>query len=179
MTAPAGPAQAVIRISPMAHFAPAFLALSLLTLMPALGTWSLALLAIPVAISVAIVRLRTTADTDAVTARGLLTSRTMPWDEVEGLKFNRGGWAQACGSGGEEMMLPAVTFSTLPRLAAASGGKVPNPYGSPSTVNPGRESVRKPAEDSHSTPKSGEGIGAVQQEPGGDSPGEAEDQGQH
>lgn len=131
MTAPAGPAQAVIRISPMAHFAPAFLALSLLTLMPALGTWSLALLAIPVAISVAIVRLRTTADTDAVTARGLLTSRTLPWDEVEGLKFNRGGWAQACGSGGKEMTLPAVTFSTLPRLAAASGGKVPNPYTRP------------------------------------------------
>ena len=85
MTAPAGPAQAVIRISPMAHFAPAFLALAMLTLMPALGSWALALLAIPLAISVAIVRLRTTADGDAVTARGLLASRTLPWTEVEGL----------------------------------------------------------------------------------------------
>ncbi len=157
MTAPAGPAQAVIRISPMAHFAPAFLALSMLTLMPALGTWSLALLAIPVAVSVAIVRLRTTADADAVTARGLLSSRTLPWGEVEGLRFNRGGWAQACHSGDKEMTLPAVTFATLPRLAAASGGRVPNPYGGGT---------------------SGKRIGAVQQEPGGDSPGEAEDQGQ-
>jgi hypothetical protein len=26
------------------------------------------------------------------------------------------------------MRLPAVTFSTLPQLTAASGGKVPNPY---------------------------------------------------
>lgn len=157
MTAPAGPAQAVIRISPMAHFAPAFLALAILTLMPALGSWSLALLAIPVAISVAIVRLRTTADADGVTARGLLSSRTLPWGEVGGLRFNRGGWAQACCGGGREMTLPAVTFATLPRLAAASGGKVPNPYEGGT---------------------SGKRVGAVQQEPGGDAPGEAEDQGQ-
>jgi hypothetical protein len=157
MTAPAGPAQAVIRISPMAHFAPAFLALAILTLMPALGSWSLALLAIPVAISVAIVRLRTTADADGVTARGLLSSRTLPWGEVGGLRFNRGGWAQACCGGGRELTLPAVTFATLPRLAAASGGKVPNPYGGGT---------------------SGKRVGAVQQEPGGDAPGEAEDQGQ-
>lgn len=157
MTAPAGPAPTVIRISPMAHFAPAFLALAILTLMPALGSWSLALLAIPVAISVAIVRLRTTADADGVTARGLLSSRTLPWGEVGGLRFNRGGWAQACCGGGRELTLPAVTFATLPRLAAASGGKVPNPYGGGT---------------------SGKRVGAVQQEPGGDAPGEAEDQGQ-
>ena len=128
MTAPAGPAQAVIRISPMAHFAPAFLALAILTLMPALGSWSLALLAIPVAISVAIVRLRTTADADGVTARGLLSSRTLPWGEVGGLRFNRGGWAQACCGGGRELTLPAVTFATLPLLTDVSNGRVPNPY---------------------------------------------------
>lgn len=165
MTAPAGPAQAVIRISPMAHFAPAFLALAILTLMPALGSWSLALLAIPVAISVAIVRLRTTADADGVTARGLLSSRTLPWGEVGGLRFNRGGWAQACCGGGREMTLPAVTFATLPRLAAASGGKVPNPYGGGTS-------------DPYGGGTSGKRVGAVQQEPGGDAPGEAEDQGQ-
>ena len=128
MTAPAGPAQAVIRITPMAHFAPAFLALAILTLMPALGSWSLALLAIPVAISVAIVRLRTTADADGVTARGLLSSRTLPWGEVGGLRFNRGGWAQACCGGGRELTLPAVTFATLPLLTDVSNGRVPNPY---------------------------------------------------
>jgi hypothetical protein len=166
MAAPAGSAPAVIRISPMAHFAPAFVALAMLTLMPALGSWALALLAIPVAVSVAIVRLRTTADGDAVTARGLVTSRTMPWGEVEGLRFNRGGWAQACCSGGRDMTLPAVTFATLPRLAAASGGRVPNPYG-PS----------RPQESGDQ--ESGERVGAVQEEPGGDSPGEAENQSQH
>ena len=68
--------------------------------------------------------------------------------------------SRACLRGGTELTLPAVTFATLPRLAAASGGRVPNPYGG---ADPGG---------------SGEGVGAVQQEPGRDSPGDSEDQGE-
>ena len=126
-TADASPV--VIRISPMAHFAPAFLAVAMLTLVPILGGAGLALLVIPVLASVAIERLRTTADAEAVTARGLLASRTVPWTEMDGLRFSRGGWARACLRGGDEVTLPAVTFATVPRLTAASGGRVPNPYG--------------------------------------------------
>ena len=29
---------------------------------------------------------------------------------------------------GEDLVLPAVTFATLPLLTEASGGRVPNPY---------------------------------------------------
>ena len=112
----------------MAHFASGFLALSIMVFVPLLGPAAWALLIIPVLASVAIVRLRTVADRDAVTARGLLSSRTVPWPEIEGLKFTRGGWARACIAGGDEVLLPAVTFTTLPRLTAASGGRVPNPY---------------------------------------------------
>jgi hypothetical protein len=126
---PAPDAQSVvIRISPMAQFAPAFLAVSILVLIPAFGNWALALLLIPALVSVAIVRLRTIADRDAVTARSLLSTRTVPWSQIEGLRFTRGGWARACGAGGDELLLPAVTFATLPRLTAASAGRVPNPY---------------------------------------------------
>jgi len=126
---PAPQAQAVvIRISPMAQFAPAFLAVSILVLVPAFGNWALVLLLIPALVSVAIIRLRTVADRDAVTARSLLTSKTVPWSQVEGLRFTRGGWARACGAGGDALLLPAVTFATLPRLTAASAGRVPNPY---------------------------------------------------
>lgn len=123
-----GSTPTVIRISPMAHFATAFLALALLMMMPALGTPGLALLLIPAAISVAIERLRTTADEDTVTARTLITSQTLPWSQIEGLEFTRGRWARACRSQDGDVRLPAVTFSTLPTLTAASGGKVPNPY---------------------------------------------------
>lgn len=112
----------------MAHFASVFLAVSTLILIPALGNWALGLLIIPILASTAIVRLRTVAGEDTVTARSLLTTRTVPWADIEGLKFNRGGWARACRAGGETLLLPAVTFATLPRLTAASAGRVPNPY---------------------------------------------------
>lgn len=113
----------------MAHFASAFLAMALLTVGPAFGLGGLAaLMVLPVLFSVAVERLRTTADQDGVTARRLLSSRTLPWTQIEGLKFTRGRWARACRPDASEVVLPAVTFSTLPQLTAASGGKVPNPY---------------------------------------------------
>jgi hypothetical protein len=121
-------APTVIRISPMAHISSAFVLLWLVLLMPAFGRWGLPLLAIPVLLSVAIVRLRTVADEDSVTAQRLLSSRTLPWSQIEGLKFNRGSWARACLPDQSSVQLPAVTFATLPILTAASGGQVPNPY---------------------------------------------------
>lgn len=133
----------------MAHFAPAFVALSVVAFIPVLGNWALALLILPALAAVAIARLRTVADTETVTARGLVASRTLTWSDVGGLKFSRGGWARACQADGDEVLLPAVTFATLPRLTAASGGRVPNPY-----------EQRRPG--------SGEGVDAVQEKPGGD-----------
>ena len=118
----------VIRVSPMAHIASAFLVLWLVLLMPAFGKWGVVLFAIPALLSVAIVRFRTVADDVAVTARTLLSNRTVPWADIEGLKFTKGRWARACRHGDADMVLPAVTFATLPTLTAASGGQVPNPY---------------------------------------------------
>jgi hypothetical protein len=83
---------------------------------------------LPVVASYAIVRLRTVADRDTVTARTLLGSRTVKWDDVDGLRFERTAWARARLRDGSEMLLPAVTFALLPLLTEASGGRVPNPY---------------------------------------------------
>ncbi|MCB1264341.1 MAG: PH domain-containing protein [Mycobacterium sp.] len=122
-------APTVIRISPMAYFAPGFLALALLTVGPAFGLTAMAvLMVIPALVSVAIERFRTVADRDTVTARMLVGSRTLPWPQIDGLKFTRGRWARACLTDGGEFLLPAVTFTTIPQLTAASGGRVPNPY---------------------------------------------------
>jgi len=88
-------ARVVIRISPMAHFATGFVALSLLALVPAFPAWAMALLVIPVVLSVAIVRLRTMADRETVTARTLLGSRTLRWDDIDGLRFAKSAWARA------------------------------------------------------------------------------------
>lgn len=124
----ASPRPVVIRISPTAHLAVGFLTLGLLALVLANPAWFTALLIIPVAVSAAVIRYRTTADRDTVTARSLLSSRTVAWEDVEGLRFDRGGWASAHLRDGSDVRLPAVTFATLPQLTAATDGRVPNPY---------------------------------------------------
>ena len=117
----------VIKVSPIAHLAVGFFTLGLL--IPVLA-WppSAPLLAIPVVLSALIIRLRTVADEQGVRVRTLLGSRTVPWDEIEGLRFHRGSWARARLKTGGELRLPAVTFATLPLLTEASAGRVPNPY---------------------------------------------------
>jgi hypothetical protein len=118
----------VIRISPMAHFASGFLALGLLVMITIFPAWGAVFMVLPVLASVAIVRLRTVADRETLTVRTLLSSRTVGWDAVDGLRFDRSSWARARLRDSSEMMLPAVTFATLPLLAQASDGRVPNPY---------------------------------------------------
>jgi ethanolamine transporter EutH len=112
----------------MAHFAVGFLALGLLALVLAGPAWVAMLLVVPVILSAVIVRYRTVADRDTVTARTLLGSETVTWDNVEGLRFGKGAWAYARRKAGTELRLPAVTFATLPLLTEASDGRVPNPY---------------------------------------------------
>ena len=125
---PAATPPVVIRISPMAHFAAGFLVLGVLSLMAA-WPWFATLLVVPAIVSAFVVRLRTVATSDTVTARGLLHSETVRWEEIDGLAFNKGAWARAHLKDGRELTLPAVTFSTLPQLTRASASRVPNPYG--------------------------------------------------
>ncbi|HEY7052038.1 MAG TPA: PH domain-containing protein [Mycobacterium sp.] len=122
-----GAARVVLRMSPVAHMASGFAALGLLALVLAVP-WTAPLLVIPVIASVMIVRFRTVADERTVTTRTLLSSRSVDWADVKGLKFVKGAWARAELASGEDLRLPAVTFATLPLLAEVSGGRVPNPY---------------------------------------------------
>jgi len=124
----------------MAHFAVGYVALGLLV--PVLvWPWCAPLLLIPVMLSALLVRCRTVADREGVTVRTLWASRSVRWEDIEGLRFGRGAWARARlkdglkdgkdgqdGQDGKEMVLPAVTFATLPLLTGASAGRVPNPY---------------------------------------------------
>ncbi len=112
----------------MAHFAVGFLTLGLLALVLANPTWFTALLIIPIAASVAVYRYRTIADRETVTARTMIGSRTVAWEQVDGLRFDGGSWASAHLKDGSDLRLPAVTFATLPKLTAATDGRVPNPY---------------------------------------------------
>ncbi|MDP9165973.1 MAG: PH domain-containing protein [Actinomycetota bacterium] len=131
MTTPAASAPSapvVIRISPTAHVAVGFFALGLLAPVLANPTWFAALLVLPVLASAAVVRYRTTADRDTVTARTMIGSKTVAWEDVDGLRFDKGAWGSAHLKDGTDVRLPAVTFATLPQLTAATDGRVPNPY---------------------------------------------------
>ena len=121
-------APVIVKISPMAHLAVGFFTLGLLALVLAQPIWFAPLLVLPVLASAAVFRYRTVADRDTVTARTLLSSRTVPWSDVDGLRFGRSSWAFAHRKDGSEFRLPAVTFATLPQLTAATDGRVPNPY---------------------------------------------------
>ncbi|ULE35950.1 PH domain-containing protein [Mycobacterium sp. IDR2000157661] len=112
----------------MAHFAVAFLALSLLALVLASPAWVAVLLVIPIVASAYIVRNQTVADQETLTARTLLGSETVTWDDIDGLRFGKRSSAYAHLKDGRDLRLPAVTFATLPQLTEASGGRVPNPY---------------------------------------------------
>src|SRR5947209_7459162 len=106
----------------MAHFAVGFFTLGLL--IPVLA-WpvSAPLLVIPVVLSALIIRLRTVADERGLTVRTLLRSRSVRWEEIDGLRFHRGSWARARLKSGGELRLPAVTFATLPQLTQVSSGR--------------------------------------------------------
>lgn len=128
MSADSEPKPVVIRIAPIAHIAVGFLALAMLALVFAGPPWVALVLVIPILLSVAIVRYRTVADRETVTARTFLNSRTVGWTDIDGLRFDKSTWATAQLKDGRELRLPAVTFATLPLLTQASGGRVPNPY---------------------------------------------------
>ena len=112
----------------MAHFAIGFFTLGLLALVLGGPAWVALLLVIPVILSLTVIRYRTVADRDTVTARSLVSSETVPWDDIDGLRFDKSSWASAHLKDGRELRLPAVTFASLPLLTEASGGRVPNPY---------------------------------------------------
>jgi hypothetical protein len=128
VSADAAQTPVVIRISPMAHFAIGFFTLALLALVLAGPAWVALLLVIPAVLSLVVIRYRTVADRDTVTARSLVSSETVAWDDIDGLRFDKTSWAFAHLRDGGELRLPAVTFATLPLLTEASAGRVPNPY---------------------------------------------------
>ena len=125
MSSPATP-RAVFRISPlMILFA---FALGICAIPVAFGApylWLIYL--VPVAVVVWTLRTRTVVDTDGMRVRRLVGGRRVPWDAVGGLRVDRRNTVHAVLTEGGEVTLPAVHVRDLPALAAASGGRVPDP----------------------------------------------------
>ncbi|MFC7447340.1 PH domain-containing protein [Rhodococcus daqingensis] len=86
------------------------------------------LLVIPVVVGWWMLRVRTTVTADGLRLRRMFSSETIGWSEIKGFRFPKRGWARADLTDGREVSLPVVTFGRLPQIAAASGGRVTDPY---------------------------------------------------
>ncbi|MHA6796038.1 PH domain-containing protein [Pseudonocardia bannensis] len=127
------PPRAVFRVSPLGIFAA--IALAFFAVPFAFGApWLWLIYLVPVGIVVWILRVRTVADRESVTVRGILRSRRVPWSEISSLRLQPSTRARATRvsavlTEGGELLLPAVHVRDLSQLAAVSGGRLPDPAG--------------------------------------------------
>jgi hypothetical protein len=91
--------------------------------------WLWLIYLLPLGAIVWVLRVRTTVDADAVTVRRLLGRRRIPWSQISSLRLGDHARVRAVLSNGDELPLPAVHVRDLPQLAAASGGRLPDPAG--------------------------------------------------
>ncbi|TDD52021.1 PH domain-containing protein [Saccharopolyspora elongata] len=91
------------------------------------GTWALLIYLIPLGLAVWILRTRTTFDAQQVVARTMFGRTKFGWDDVVSLRLDEKRWLKAVLRSGKEVQLPAVRVRDLPRVAAISGGRLPDP----------------------------------------------------
>jgi hypothetical protein len=89
--------------------------------------WLLLLFGVPAVLAARVLRAGVDVDADGITARALIGRRRVPWDEVAGLRVGRRGEVALVLTGGGAVRLPTVRARHLPLIAAASGGRVPDP----------------------------------------------------
>ncbi|MGC4932893.1 PH domain-containing protein [Gordonia sp. DT30] len=83
---------------------------------------------VPVLLAVWIWRIKTVVTQNGLRAVGTFGTREVVWPEIDGLQFSRWGPVRAVLADGGRVRLPAITFRDMPRLSAASGGRVPDPF---------------------------------------------------
>ena len=86
-------------------------------------------LLVPAAVTVWVLRTRTTVDPRSVTARSVRGARTVRWDDVRGLRLGKRSSVSAVLFDESELVLPAVKVRDLPALSLASAGRVADPVG--------------------------------------------------
>ena len=128
---PAPPPRAIFRISPLVVLVALTLAVCATPVAFAAPFLWLVYL-VPLGIIVWTLRVRTVVDPETVAVRRLVGSRRVPWSEITSVHLGRArnpGTARVSAvlSDGSELALPAVHVRDLPRLAAVSGGHLPDP----------------------------------------------------
>jgi hypothetical protein len=114
------------RVPRTALIAVAALAVCVLPLASA-RPWLAVLWVLPLAAAAWVVRTGVDVDRDGLTVRAVAGSRRVRWDDLAGLAADGRGRLSAVRRGGGAVRLPVLRARHLPLLAAASGGRVPDP----------------------------------------------------
>ncbi|WP_245671453.1 PH domain-containing protein [Nocardia amamiensis] len=93
------------------------------------GLWWLLL--IPVVVLVWVLRTQTAVSDAGLDLRTLFGSRHLDWAQVKGVRIPKRGYVRADLTDGTEAKLPAVSYDRLRDLAAASNGRIPDPFAVP------------------------------------------------
>ena len=88
--------------------------------------WLAILWLLPVTGLLHVLRAGVDADADGLTAHTMLRSRRLSWDDIAGLRIRRSRIAAVL-RGGSAVRLPVLRPRHLSLLAAASGGRLPDP----------------------------------------------------
>ncbi|WAC56053.1 PH domain-containing protein [Gordonia sp. SL306] len=116
------------RIQRIAYFAVPMMFIVTVILAGASLVWLGWTLVLPVLLGWWIVRIRTVVTEDGLKAVHTFSTREIAWNELDGLQFPRWSSVRAVLVNGARVRLPAITFADLPRLSAASRGRIPDPY---------------------------------------------------
>lgn len=118
----------VFRIQKVAYFTVPMMLVVTVILAGASLVWLGWTMILPVFLALWIGRVRTVVTDRGLRAVHTFSTREIDWDDLAGLQFTRWGPVRAVLADGSRVSLPAVMFSDLPRLSAASGGRIPDPY---------------------------------------------------
>jgi hypothetical protein len=116
--------QAVFRTTPLAVLGALAIAFCFTPMAFALPFGELVYV-VPIAMIVWVLRVRTTADAEALTVRKIVGGRRVSWSEISTLRLGKNRVSAVLGDGAE-LPLPSVGLRDLPKLAAVSGGRLPD-----------------------------------------------------
>jgi hypothetical protein len=119
-------ATARLRMSRVALLPVVFLVVCVLPLAVA-ASWTLVFLLVPVLAAAYVLRVGVDVGDGGVTVRSVAGSRSVPWDDVAGIRVGERGDLWLVTARGIELRLPVLRARDLPRLAAVSGGRIPAP----------------------------------------------------
>jgi hypothetical protein len=119
-------ATARLRMGRVALLPVVFLVVCVLPLAVA-ASWTLVFLLVPVLAAAYVLRVGVDVGDGGVTVRSVAGSRSVPWDDVAGIRVGERGDLWLVTARGTELRLPVLRARDLPRLAAVSGGRIPAP----------------------------------------------------